>query len=458
MELGIGLTKIIPPVVYTISILVVLATLFYKIEIGIFFLVPLLPQQSLLERLLVYPMGKDFVDILVLAILIRWFFNRNRDDEGGFVKTKFNLPIFLIILWTYFGLWRGSFYLGTGPPISLRDPRFVIWKNFMIMPILYLAVLNNIKNETHIRILVLLMTLSIFAMGGHFRNSFRHMDTSHYRHDMRMEGTFTYLSPNAIGVFFAQYSMVILSLFLSEKKKYMKLLYGSTVGLCLYSVMFSFSRGGYLATLLGLIYTGLFRDKRILVILVFFLLTWKVFVPTAVIERIEMSEGDRSIEERLDLWETGKQIITNNPLIGVGFATFSVKRIEEEVSGQSRESFHNGFIQVSAEMGVIGLFVFVYIYVLGLKAGMKLYRMAEDPFTKAMGFALAACVVSALAGNLGGSYWHFMNVSGFYWVLQALVVRSVLNLEKQSKVDPAETSEKRVGDSRRREVQPVTNL
>lgn len=458
MELGIGLTEIIPPVIYTIAILVVLATLFYKIEIGIFFLIPLLPQQSLLDRIMVYPMGKDFIDILVLAILIRWLFNGKKDEEGRFVKTKFNLPIFLIILWTYFGLWRGSFYLGTGPPISLRDPRFIIWKNFMIMPILYLAVLNNVKNPKHIRYLVMLMALSIFAMGGHFRNNFRHMDTSHYRHDMRMEGTFTYLSPNAIGVFFAQYSMFILALFMSEKSKLLKLFYGSTVGLCLYSVMFSFSRGGYLAVLLGLIFTGWYRDKRILVVLGFFLLTWKVFVPTAVIERIEMSEGDRSIEERLDLWETGKQVISNNPIIGVGFATFSIKRIEEEVSGQSRESFHNGFIQVSAEMGLIGLFVFIYIYTLGLKAGLKLYRTAEDPFTKAMGFGLAACIVSALAGNLGGSYWHFMNVSGFYWVLQALVVRSLLNLEKQSGVPEPEPKDKKINIPERRKLRPVTNL
>jgi len=202
MELGLGLTNIIPPIVYFISVFVILLTLFYKIEVGIFFLVPLLPQQSLLQRIHELPLGKDFVDILVLALIIKWILSKNKGEEGFFVKTSFNLPILLIIIWTYIELWRGSFYLGVGAPISIRDPRFVVWKNFMLMPIIYFIVLNNVKNPKHIKILVLLMTLSILMMGLHFRDSFQWKDTSAYSDDLRLTGTFTYLSPNAIGSFF----------------------------------------------------------------------------------------------------------------------------------------------------------------------------------------------------------------------------------------------------------------
>ena len=50
MELGLGLTKIIPLMVYLTGIAVLFITLFYKIEFGIYFLIPLLTQQSLLTQ------------------------------------------------------------------------------------------------------------------------------------------------------------------------------------------------------------------------------------------------------------------------------------------------------------------------------------------------------------------------------------------------------------------------
>ncbi|NIR50940.1 O-antigen ligase family protein [candidate division KSB1 bacterium] len=425
MSLGLGLTKLIPILIYLGGLTVIFLTLFYKIEIGIFFLVPLFPQQSLLDRIMIFPLGKDFVDLLLLAIIIKWLLNKSKSEEGFFLKTPFNWPILLVIIWTYLELWRGSFYLGTSLPLSLRDPRFVIWKNFIVMPLIYFVVLNNIRDPKHMKILVILMTVSMLFMGLHFRSNFAYTDTSSYRHDMRLVGTFTYLSPNAIGVFFAQYAMMLIGLFLIDKDWYRKGLFLLTVGLSLYAVTFIFSRGGYAAVLLGWVFIGLFKERRLLVLLIVFALTWKLIMPNAVVERVEMTKDDTSVQERLSLWKSAEQLIASNPVIGTGYATLSFLNIRDAVTGKSRDSLHSGYLEVASELGVIGLVVFVYLYVLGFRAGFRLYKKTDDPFMKGLGFGLTACVVAALAGNLAGSYWHYINVSGFYWVFLALVVRGL---------------------------------
>src|SRR5262245_38605853 len=123
MELGLGLTKIIPFIVYLTMILVAVLTLMYRVEIGIYFLVPLIPQQSTLEGIARYPLGKDIVDVILLALLVRWWINSAQKPEGMFAKTPVNTPVFWLAAWTLLELWLGSFNLNLPLPISFSDAR-----------------------------------------------------------------------------------------------------------------------------------------------------------------------------------------------------------------------------------------------------------------------------------------------------------------------------------------------
>ena len=77
MEFGWGLSQYIPLILYLTGIIFVLLTIFRKIEIGMCFLVPFLPHQNLLNWTNIYPLGKDFVDIFLIAMIIKWILNKN---------------------------------------------------------------------------------------------------------------------------------------------------------------------------------------------------------------------------------------------------------------------------------------------------------------------------------------------------------------------------------------------
>ena len=441
MELGLGLTKLIPPAVYICGLLVIFLTLIYKIEVGIFFLVPLFPLQNILDLIHNYPFGKDFVDILILALLVRWVLNRLPTKGPTFLKTPLNLPLLLLISWTFLELWRGSFYLGTGMPINLRDWRFVHWKNFMMLPLIYLIVLNNIKNPKHIKCLVLLMTLSILFMDVTFYNNISHRTMTHYDHSLRLTGTFSYLGPNELAAFHAQYAVILVSLFLLDLNKWRSLLFGVTALFSYYSVAFLFSRGGYLATFVAWAFLGLLRDRRILIVLLILILFWESLLPTAVVERIEMTrteEGyDETIEERLSLWQNAKQSISDNLLIGIGYDVIPFLNFSSSISQQRRASLHNAYLQVITEMGLIGLAIFLLLFGLGIRAGWQLYKTAPEGFEKGLGIGFMACTVALMSANMTGNHWYYLNVAGFYWVFLALVVRSKFIIENDINNVPA---------------------
>ena len=437
MELGLGLIKVAPLIIYIGSFIVVFLTLFYRIEVGILYLVPLLPLQSILDRMQQYPGGKDFIDILLLALVVRWFINKRKAGKSIFIKTSFNLPILILVLWTYIELWLGSSNFSLSLPIQFQDARLKDWKNFMVLPLIYFIITNNVNDRNFIKLLTILMALSMAAMDVSFYNNFT--EPEEFTWGAWIGGTFSYLGSNELASFYAMNTMILISLFLFDASVRRKVLFFAVAIFNLYCIIFLYSRGGYLATLVGFAYLGLVKNKKIFVALVVFLLFWKAFLPLSVIQRIEMTQTesgyDQSIEERLSMWEKGKQIFLQHPVIGVGYGTTPYLGITDDIVKHRRRSLHNQYLQTAMELGVIGLSISMWLYILGIRAGWRLYKVVDEGFFKGLGIGLTAYVLAILVSNISGTFWRYLNVMGFYWVFLAFVVRTRIDIEQKVKTE-----------------------
>jgi len=434
MELGIGLTKIIPPIVYLGGLVVIFLTLFYKIEIGIYFLVLILPHRNLQFHLYQYPLGKDFIDLLFLVLIIKWFTSRPKLVKDPKLRKPLGLIMVAIFSWTFFTLWIGSNYVNTGDLLSFDNPRFVFWKNFIMLPLLYLIMVNNVKDEKQIKIILILMTISMLYMDRNFYSNFSGKNRESFNKDLRIEGTFSDLGSNPLAVFYAQNTIILLSIFFLDTDKKLKILFGVTIFFNYYCLMFLYSRGGYLATFVSLMFYGLIKDRRVLAILIVTLIFWQAFLPTSVRQRIEMTtskEGDASIDDRFDMWGQAESLIAQNPILGYGFNItpyFNIRTGEKH-----RNSLHNGYLQLLLEQGAIGLLIFVIFFSLSIRYSWRLYRTAKEGFLKGFGLGFVGCVLAVLAGNIAGSYLFEMLVSGYYWVQLALIIRA-LEITNESKI------------------------
>src|SRR6516165_4593820 len=161
MGLGLGMhfAGLMPTILYLGGILVFLASVFWRPEIGIYYLIPLLPLQTIRFKLHEFPLGAQWIDLILLGVMIGVL----RKGDSVITKTPLRWWIFIFGIVTYISLWRGAFFLNVPLPIWFTDARMSDWKNYMVIFLLFFLVLAAIKDVKQMKILLLLMCLSIVS-------------------------------------------------------------------------------------------------------------------------------------------------------------------------------------------------------------------------------------------------------------------------------------------------------
>jgi O-antigen ligase len=421
MSLGLGLSDYVPIAVYVMGVLALIATLFYKREYGLYYLIPLIPAIVVREKLKAFPLGKDVVDIFVLALLVSIVLSpgeKRRPDP------TLNWMVVIMVVMAYLGLWIGSFKLGLAYP-TLSEERFLEWKNFVIMPILYFIVLRTVTNKKQMWAIVALMAVTVLFMNRYWYSTYRFYKSYHFDYSQRISAGFSYLGENELAAFFAMTMLFMLGLMLCLKKWHIKGALAAGIAANTYCILYLFSRGAYMAVAAGLMLYGILLDRRILLGLIILFLAWQFILPQSVIDRIDMSETDEgtdpSIQGRLDMWAQALENIMANPLIGSGYGSTGYLGFGSG-SRETRRDVHNGYLELLMESGVIGTICFLVVFYRGGMKGLRLFRTAKDPFLRGLGIGLVGMIVASLATNVTSETWHYLAVTGYFWVLLAMVV------------------------------------
>ena len=210
--------NLIASIIFLIGITIVtILSIIGKIHLSLLFLVPLFPLQNVIERFHQFPVGKDFIDIVLIAMVLGWIFKSFSNKENLFESTPLNKILFVMIVFTSISLWIGSSYLNLPLPFSVSDVRVQSWKNYMIFPLLYFLVVNNIKNLKQIKGLLLAMAFSMLVMDYYTGNQIRWMPGLASR--AKLSGTFVWAGVNVVAAFYAQYIFVLLGIFIQKKIK-----------------------------------------------------------------------------------------------------------------------------------------------------------------------------------------------------------------------------------------------
>jgi O-antigen ligase len=208
------------------------------------------------------------------------------------------------------------------------------------------------------------------------------------------------------------------------KRKKLKLFGYGLVAITLFATMYTFSRAGYLAVLFSVFVLGLLKDRKLLVILGVFLVTWQAIVPTAVRERVTMTQDvngqlEVSAQDRIDLWKESWTSIVHSPIVGNGYATF---QIVPHVHGL--EDTHNWYVLVMVETGIIGLMMAFILFEQAVALSYRLFRQAKDPLYQGLGLGLGLAMCSCIVANCFGDRWTYLEITGPLWILMAAGVRA----------------------------------
>lgn len=105
----------------------------------------------------------------------------------------------------------------------------------------------------------------------------------------------------------------------------------------------------------------------------------------------------RGVSTRMELWERGLRFFVQNPLTGVGIGMYHIA--DGLVYGRRGwVTVHNSFLEVAAELGIVGLGLFVALLALGIRNARRARRAARDqPQLRELGWVATAVEVSLYA-------------------------------------------------------------
>jgi O-antigen ligase len=416
----LGIDGIAATLLYTAEIVCFLLSVFWRPSIGLYLLMAFLPLQTIRYRLHGYFLGAQFVDVLLLSVML----GLKRQKQPVISKTCLNAALIAYVVYTYLSLFKGSLFLGADMPWFFDDPRLSEWKNYVVdLSLMFFVTVSAIRTKKQMKIMLLVMCIGSLVLAKGFHNIMDDRSFSSFSYSLRDAGPMGWAGVNGLAAFAAQMAVAFTALLLFEKRLWAKVGYFAVVGACSYCLLFALSRGGYAAFLIGIIFLGIVRNRLVLIGVFVFLSMWQGLVPPAVRERVFMTEEngviDHSAAARLSLWGEAMQVFQADPVFGTGFNTYAYG---SHVGGYG--DTHNVFVKVLVETGLVGLLLFLAIFCKLFKIGFRLYRTATDSFLKSIGLGLSGLMLTAFVANMFGDRWMYFEITGYTYAFAALAVRA----------------------------------
>ena len=155
------------------------------------------------------------------------------------------------------------------------------------------------------------------------------------------------------------------------------------------AIFFTYTRAAWIASLLSftiIIAFNLRQKQKIVTLALIILCTTAVLGTSFFLEEkttgfaLNRTKDESPIYDRLNLYIASVNMFIKNPVFGVGFGKFSDNSPDyfENVSGipyqDSEIKEHDTFMVVMAEMGLVGILLISYIYILILWRSIRLYQ------------------------------------------------------------------------------------
>ncbi len=108
----------------------------------------------------------------------------------------------------------------------------------------------------------------------------------------------------------------------------------------------------------------------------------------------------QNVSERLDLWAAAGRMTLESPVVGLGPGAFSqhhdeyTSALPEDVN-HPLDVAHNTWLEVSSELGLVGLLAFVALLVVACGTAWTCWRRTREPLAAGTAAGLVGCAVAA---------------------------------------------------------------
>ncbi len=362
-----------------ISIAVFIAMFIEPLSGAMFYLICLYVRPF---EILPIPRNIPVMKILALFTLATWLLNILVYRKKTFVKAPQNL-LLVFFLAALMASHRGYVH-------GVLDA----FSEFSKIVIIYFLLVNLIANERRLKTaswILILCTTYLAVQGILLSRGIAVGNISLYQDRVVSTGIFG--DPNDLAMSLIVGLPFVFYLFFFERFVLKKMILVASGSLILYCILLTGSRGGMLG-LAVVVYLLLRRKTGTIVgiVLALVCLFGLLFIaPSSSMERFtEASLTEETGHSRIEHWYHGWQMFLSNPITGVGMGNYP-----EYANGFVA---HNSFVHVAAEIGIVGISIWIGLFYFAFKNLMAIKRKTDKAERVSFDLTLADSLKASLTG------------------------------------------------------------
>lgn len=250
----------------------------------------------------------------------------------------------------------------------------------------------------------------------------------------RVMGTFFH--PSALAMYLVILWPLIVLQMIHGRTIWHKLFYFGLVAITTFVIGITYTRVAWVALLLsGVMVLLLFRKFKLLIITAVLAIPAAFYFSQPILSRFQEAfyfENGRlvlaqsgSVAWRLGQWRTALQLLSDHPVVGVGWWTFPLHNVWGGVT-------HNDYLRIAAESGLLGLFSYLALMFFIVYWLFKHYRrFPYSSHTAQIIGAVLICMISYLVLGITDNPLGQPEVSWYLWATIALGVGAVQVFSKK---------------------------
>ena len=226
-------------------------------------------------------------------------------------------------------------------------------------------------------------------------------------------------SPNVLGSFLVLIIPVALSQAMAAPNRMSRYLYLACLAPMGASLIFTYSRGAWMAMVFALAIYGLIYNWRIL-----FALSLGVYAAPKVVPGIASRVGyllspayllSSARAGRVARWSKAIEVWQNQPLTGAGFGRYGGAVAARNIPGSNYVD--NFYLKTLAETGTIGLAALALLFLAGLRCALNAYSRLTDPALRSLAGGVLAGLCGVLIHNAVENIFEVPMMTTYFWLL-----------------------------------------
>ena len=367
--------------------------------------------------------GINATNALILLLLISWVAVTSRRDEPMLRKFPANKAVAVYLFFSIASVVQVA--------ITPEGRDFLVGeqtelKGWFDQFIFYFVAVNLVQDGKMARRIVVYMMLGVILPDLLGMLEFLDKRDARSIESSRIDGP--QIQPNDFAIFLIYGLGPFVGLLLSNAWNYRVLPLLLHIAIAAQLLVATFSRGGWLGAVAGGVVALYYRGVRF--ILAFAILGAVIVIafPSVIPETIALRLGhtntesaymertDRSVSERIVIWDAAIDMTKEDPIFGKGFLQFQELKDHYVAVPVRIGDPHNMYLFIASQMGVPALLAFLYIFWVGFRMSVRVYRHCEDNFGRAIGLGGIFTIVGGLAANMFGTRVFQLETCAYIWL------------------------------------------